>query len=89
MGVLRYNLFWQSIPFLNLSFINEAYWGQDWGSKMMEDWEDTMKTMGYSYVMLSTQENENAKCFYEKLGMYKPDDVVALNKIEWTDFTVE
>jgi len=26
--------------------------------------------------------------FYEKLGMRKPNDVVVLNKAEWTDFTV-
>jgi hypothetical protein len=32
--------------------------------------------------------NENAFGFYEKLGMYKPDDVVVLNKAEWTDFKV-
>lgn len=37
IGVLRYNLFWQSIPFLDLQFIDEAYRGQGWGSKMMED----------------------------------------------------
>jgi ribosomal protein S18 acetylase RimI-like enzyme len=89
VGVLRYNLFWQSIPFLDLIYIDEAYRSQGWGSKMMADWEDSMKAMGYSYVMLSTLENENAKCFYEKLGMHKPNDVVVLNKAEWTDFTVE
>lgn len=33
--------------------------------------------------------NENAFGFYEKLGMYKPDDVVVLNRAEWTDFKVE
>lgn len=33
--------------------------------------------------------NENAYGFYQKLGMHKPDDVVVLNKIQWTDFTVE
>jgi hypothetical protein len=27
--------------------------------------------------------------FYKKLGMEKPNDVVVLNKIRWTDFTVE
>ena len=33
--------------------------------------------------------NENAYGFYEKLGMRKPNDVVVLNKVEWTDFSVE
>lgn len=30
VGVLRWNLFWQSIPFLDLLFIDEAYRGQGW-----------------------------------------------------------
>ena len=68
VGILRYNLFWQSIPFLDLIYIDEAYRGQGWGSKMMAHWENDMKTMGYPYVMLSTQENETAKFFYEKIG---------------------
>lgn len=33
--------------------------------------------------------NEDAYGFYEKLGMRRPHDVVALNRVEWTDFTVE
>ena len=71
VGVLRYNLFWQSIPFLDLLFINEAYRGQGWGSKMMAEWEENMKYMGYPYVMLSTQEDETAKFFYEKIGYHR------------------
>lgn len=34
-----------------------------------------------------TSEPENG--IYEKLGMSRPDDVVVLNRIQWTDFTVE
>ena len=33
--------------------------------------------------------NENALGFYEKIGMTKTDDVVVLNEIEWTSFTVK
>ena len=68
VGVLRYNLFWQSIPFLDLLYIDVACQGQGWGSKMMENWEEAMKRMGYPSVMLSTQEDETAKYFYEKRG---------------------
>lgn len=67
-GLLRYNLFWQSVPFLDLIYIDEAFRGKGWGSKMMAKWEESMKAMGYPYVMLSTQEDETAKYFYEKLG---------------------
>ena len=34
----------------------------------MEQWESVMRRMKYDYVMLSTQEDETAKYFYEKLG---------------------
>lgn len=33
--------------------------------------------------------NEHAVPFYEKLGMEHADDVMTLNHIDWTDFTVE
>lgn len=33
--------------------------------------------------------NENAVPFYEKLGMVKSDDVMKLDNIDWTCFTVE
>ena len=44
---------------------------------------------GEENIIMYTCFNENAYGFYEKMGMHKPDDVVVLNKIEWTDFTVE
>ena len=68
VGVLRYSLFWQSIPFLDLLYIDEDYRGKGYGRQMMEHWESVMQRMKYKYVMLSTQEDETAKYFYEKLG---------------------
>ena len=44
---------------------------------------------GEENIIMYTCINENAYGFYEKLGMRKPNDVVVLNKAEWTDFTVE
>ena len=71
VGVLRYNLLWQTIPFLDLLFIDEIYRGQGWGSKMMADWEEAMGCLKYPHVMLSTQEDETAKFFYEKIGYHR------------------
>ncbi len=68
VGVLRYSLFWQSIPFLDLLYIDEAYRDKGYGRQMMAHWESAMQRMKYKYVMLSTQEDETAKYFYEKLG---------------------
>lgn len=44
---------------------------------------------GEENIIMYTCFNENAHGFYEKLGMTKPDDVVVLNRVAWTDFTVE
>ena len=44
---------------------------------------------GSENIIMYTCFNENAYGFYEKLGMQKPDDVVVLNRVAWTDFTVE
>lgn len=44
---------------------------------------------GEKNIIMYTCFHENACRFYEKLGMHKPNDVAVLNKIEWTDFTVE
>ena len=71
VGVLRYSLFWQTIPFLDLLYIDEAYRGKGYGTEMLLKWEETMKLRGYKYVMTSTQADEGAWRFYEKLGYYK------------------
>ncbi len=68
VGVLRYSLFWQSIPFVDLLYMDEAYRGKGYGRQMMDHWETVMQSMQYKYGMLSTQEDETAKYFYEKLG---------------------
>lgn len=71
VGVLRYSLFWQTIPFLDLLYIDEAYRNQGFGTEMMHEWEKAMATCGYEYVMTSTQADEEAWRFYEKLGYRK------------------
>ena len=71
VGVLRYSLFWQTIPFLDLLYIDEAYRNRGFGAQMMHAWETAMAIRGYKYVMTSTQADEDAWKFYEKLGYQK------------------
>ena len=71
VGVLRYSFFWQRLPFLDLLYIDDAYRNCGFGKQMMRKWEETMSTMGYKYVMTSTQADEDAWRFYEKLGYHK------------------
>ena len=71
VGVLRYSLFWQTIPFLDLLYIDEPYRNQGFGTAMMHEWEKAMAACGCPYVMTSTQADEEAWRFYEKLGYRK------------------
>ena len=67
-GLLRYSLFWDSIPFCNMLYIDHAYQRKGCGKKLMEYWEADMKAHGYERVLTSTQVDEEAQHFYRKLG---------------------
>ena len=68
VGVLRYSLFWQKIPFLDHLMIDPDYRGKGFGKRMMAHWENIMGVAGYSHVMVSTQADEDAIEFYKHLG---------------------
>ena len=68
VGWLRWNLFWDNTPFMNLLFLLDGSRGQGLGRAMVEHWETEMAALGYSLVMTSTQSNEDAQHFYRKLG---------------------
>ena len=67
-GVLRYNLFWDILPFCTLLFIEEQHRRGGFGRALMEFWEQDMRSRGYGMVLTSTQVDEDAQHFYRKLG---------------------
>lgn len=67
-GWLRYNLFWDEIPFMNMLYFLEEYRSKGYGTQMVEFWESEMIKNGYDKVMTSSQANESAQHFYRKLG---------------------
>ena len=68
IGWLRYNYFWDNIPFLNMIYILDEHRGKGYGRKLIEYWEIEMKIKGYSNVLTSTLSNEEAQHFYKRLG---------------------
>jgi ribosomal protein S18 acetylase RimI-like enzyme len=68
IGWLRYNLFWDNVPFMNKLFILESYRNKGIGKKLVKYWEGIMKRNGYKNVLTSTQSNENGQHFYRKIG---------------------
>ena len=68
MGWLRFGLFWDNIPFMNMLYILEEHRGQGRGTELAAFWEAEMSRAGYGWVMTSTQSDERAQFFYRKLG---------------------
>ena len=67
--------------------VTREYAGQGIGTALVRKLHELAG--GEENIIMYTCYNENALGFYEKLGMTKPDDVVVLNRMEWTAFTVE
>lgn len=67
-GWLRYNLFWDNMPFMNMLYILEGVRGKGYGKEMVTFWENEMRRKGYNRVLTSTLANEQAQFFYRKLG---------------------
>ena len=67
-GWLRWNLFWDSIPFMNLLYIPDGYRCRGIGSALTGHWEKMMNEQGHNRVMTSSQQDEYAQHFYVKLG---------------------
>ena len=68
LGWLRFNLFWDNTPFMNMLFILEQYRGKGYGKQLLNYWEAEMRSDDYHMVMTSTLSNEQAQFFYRKNG---------------------
>lgn len=67
MGWLRWNLFWDNTPFINMLFMFEECRNNGYGKAMVSYWERRMQEEGYKLVMTSSLSNETAQHFYRKL----------------------
>lgn len=68
VGWLRFSLFWDEIPFMNMLYFLEQYRGRGYGGQLVKYWEKEMKSSGYEMVLTSTLSNEPAQFFYRKKG---------------------
>ncbi len=68
IGWLRFNLFWDSIPFMNMLYLLEGYRGKGYGKQLVDFWEREMRSKQYKIIMTSTQSDEQAQFFYRKNG---------------------
>lgn len=68
IGWLRWNLFWDNTPFLNLLFLMEEHRKKGYGRQLMQEWERRMAARGFGLLMTSTLASEQAQHFYRALG---------------------
>lgn len=68
VGMLRYCLWWDNIPFMNMLFVIDGHQRKGIGKKLVTGWEEMMRANDFEFVMTSTQSDETAQHFYRKLG---------------------
>lgn len=95
IGWLRYNLFWDNTPFMNMLYFLEDERNKGYGSIMISFWEKEMKEKGYDFVLTSTLSNEQAQFFYRKHGYIdngslilpqEPLEIIGVRIDIWTHF---
>jgi len=80
IGWLRYNLFWDNVPFINKIYFLEEFRQKGYGRKLVRYWEDKMIEKGYKNVLTSTQSNEEGQHFYRKMGYTEIGGIKYLNE---------
>lgn len=69
-GWLRYSMFWDNTPFMNMLYILGEFQNLGIGKSLTQLWENDMKSKGFDTLMTSTVSSEYAQHFYNKLGYY-------------------
>jgi GNAT superfamily N-acetyltransferase len=68
VGFLRWGLFWDQVPFMNLLWVLPKWRGHRVGTMLVEAWEGSQRALGHSLVLTSTSSSERAQHLYRRLG---------------------
>jgi ribosomal protein S18 acetylase RimI-like enzyme len=68
VGFLRFGLFWDEIPFMNLLWIEESSRGRGLGTRLIAFWENEMRKLDHDTAITSTLSSERAQHLYRRLG---------------------
>jgi GNAT superfamily N-acetyltransferase len=68
VGWLRWGLFWDEVPFMNMLHVAEQRRGEGIGRLLVEAWEVRCRDAGHRTVLTSTLSSESAQHFYRRLG---------------------
>ncbi len=70
IGLLRYGMFWDEIPFCHLLMIKAEKRGSGYGTQLLQHWEHDMREKTYDMVLTSTRVDETAQHFYRNQGYH-------------------
>jgi GNAT superfamily N-acetyltransferase len=68
LGFLRWGLFWDHVPMMNLLIVVPPARGHGVGRALVTEWERACADVGHATVLTSTQADESAQHFYRRLG---------------------
>jgi len=68
VGLLRWGMFWDHVPFMNLLWVLPERRGKGVGTTLVEAWEAAQRASGHDLVLTSTMSNERAQHLYRRLG---------------------
>ena len=68
VGFLRWGLFWDQVPFMNLLWVRPASRGQGIGTALVDAWERSQLVAGHPLVLTSTMSDERSQRLYRRLG---------------------
>ncbi|WP_336645914.1 GNAT family N-acetyltransferase [Microbacterium sp. USHLN186] len=68
IGWLRWTLFWDEHPFLNMIYVLKEHRGIGLGSLLLEVWEREMAESQYTTVLTSTASDERSQHLYRRRG---------------------
>jgi N-acetylglutamate synthase-like GNAT family acetyltransferase len=68
VGCLRWGLFWDEVPFMNLLWVLPDRRGQGAGRALVDAWERSQAAAQHTFVLTSTVSAEAAQHFFRRLG---------------------
>jgi ribosomal protein S18 acetylase RimI-like enzyme len=68
VGFLRWGLFWDQVPFMNLLWVLPERRGHGVGTALVQAWEAAQATAGHALVLTSTMSDETSQHLYRRLG---------------------
>lgn len=80
VGWLRYNLFWDHTPFINMLYILEEYRGKGFGRQVVEFWENEMRPQEASVQVMIRMKSYFQRVIAMRIMKYMREKLSQVNR---------